>query len=73
MSGTTADHGEEWFYDSSGNKFDFNTYVVPHDKRGYFVVKDGRKALSELRDYAVEKHAKVEIAVRKPLSLNCPK
>lgn len=73
MSGMTADHGTEWFYDNSANKFDFNTYVVPHDKRGYFVVKDGRKAISELQDYAVEKHAKVQIAARKPLKLECTK
>jgi hypothetical protein len=70
-SGMVADHGREWFDDNSGNLFDSNTYVVPHDKRGYFEVKDGRARFSRLSEYAMEKKGKVQIAARKPLKLVC--
>jgi hypothetical protein len=70
-SGMVADHGKDWFDDNSGNLFDSNTYVVPHDKRGYFEVKDGRARFSRLSDYAMERNGKVQIAERKPLKLVC--
>ena len=73
LNGMVADHGREWFDNNSGNAFDSNTYVVPDDKRGYFVVKDGRAKFSRLPDYAMEKKGKVQISARKPLSLECPR
>ena len=71
MNGMVADHGREWFDDNSGNAFDHNTYVVPDDKRGYFVVKDGRARFSRLPDYAMEKEGKAQIASREPMKLEC--
>jgi hypothetical protein len=73
MNGMVADHAREWFNKDSGNTFDFNTYVVPNDKRGYFLVKDHNIRFSELPAYGMEMHANVQVAKRKPLRLVCPR
>ena len=72
-NGLVADHGREWFDDNSGNVFDSNTYVVPRDDRAYFLVKDGRRRLSDLPRYAMEKGAKIQIVARQPMRLECPR
>jgi hypothetical protein len=71
MNVMVADHSREWFDDNSGNAFNYNTYVVPHDKRGYFVVTDGRARFSKLPDYAMEKEGKAQVASREPMKLEC--
>ena len=72
MSGTAADHAREWFHEESENTFDFNTYIVPNDKRGYFHAGNRNRRFSELPAYEMEAHAKVQVATRKPLELVCP-
>jgi hypothetical protein len=72
LNGMVADHGREWFDENSGNVFDHNTYVVPHDRRGYFEIKNGRARFSNLPSYAMEQKGTVQIATRRPMKLECP-
>jgi hypothetical protein len=71
LNGMVADHELEWFDADSGNVFERNTYVVPHDRRGYFLVKRIDVRFSELPDYAMDKEGRVEIATREPMKLEC--
>ncbi len=54
LNGMVADYGREWFDEKSGNVFDQNTYVVPHDRRGYFEIKNNRAKFSNLPNLAME-------------------
>jgi hypothetical protein len=73
MNGVIADHDEEWFDNEAANKFEDNEYVVPDLDKPYFVVRDRGKRFSELPEQGMEQKAKVTVATRKPLKLECPK
>ena len=70
-SGMAADYDPAIFKREGNNRFDSNTYVVPHDIRSYIEVEGELRPWDEVQKRGYEINGRVDIDSRLPLALSC--
>ena len=71
QSGVARDADEDWFWQTSDNKFDWNTYVVADEEIEHWEFDDRSKSWDGVGELGYERNGKVIIERRRPMQLSC--
>jgi parallel beta-helix repeat protein len=71
QSGVARDTDDHLLWHEDGNRFDWNTYVVPDGSGEYWHLNDLGLAWDDARDLGYERHGELVIEDRRPIELSC--
>jgi hypothetical protein len=71
QNGVVMDTDEDWYWAEADNRFDWNRYIVPTPRSGYWTAHGSGGGWDHIRDLGLERNGELIVAQRPPMELSC--